>query len=191
MIKDAPSTDQTWSHLMVLAQAGDTGSYRQFLQDVAPYIRQLARRYAWTADDLEDVVQDVLLTVHRIRHTYDPARPIKPWLVAIAHRRSIDAVRRRSRISGNESHNIAAYETFADDGANKPIDADDAARQLPPLLAELKPRQREALEMVKLRELSLAEASAQTGQSIASLKVNIHRGMKALQKLVVKHDKTD
>ena len=42
--------------------------------------------------------------------------------------------------------------------------------------------QREAIEMLKLREMSLKEASAASGTSIAALKVAAHRGMKALRK---------
>lgn len=49
------------------------------------------------------------------------------------------------------------------------------------MMAELTPKQKEAVELVKLREMSLAEASAESGQSIASLKVNIHRAMKKLR----------
>ena len=63
----------------------------------------------------EDAVQDALLTLHRVRHTFEPGRPVKPWLAAIVSRRAIDATRRR----GREAHNELAYETFADSGANE------------------------------------------------------------------------
>lgn len=190
MTESKPSIDPQWSTLMAQSQAGNATSYKRLLTEITPYVRHLARRYAWNADDLEDVVQDVLLTVHRVRQTYDPALPIKPWLASITNRRSIDAVRRRSRVTAHETENAFAYETFADESANKSFDADDAARQLPPLLAELTPRQREALELVKLQEMSLAQASAHSGQSIASLKVNVHRAIKLLQKKLPKADKT-
>ncbi len=36
---------------------------------------------------ITDAVQDVLLTVHMVRHAYDPSRPFGPWLLAIANRR--------------------------------------------------------------------------------------------------------
>lgn len=48
-------------------------------------------------------------------------------------------------------------------------------------MADLTPRQKEALELVKLKEMSLVEASAQSGQSIASLKVNVHRAIRKLR----------
>jgi RNA polymerase sigma-70 factor (ECF subfamily) len=129
---------------------------------------------------VEDVVQDVLLTVHRVRHTYEPGRPVKPWLAAIVARRSIDAIRRRGRIGAREVHDQPAYETYADPQANKE-EAGDAARTLAQMTSGLSPGQKEALELVKLKEMSLAEASAVSGQSVASLKVNIHRAIKKLR----------
>jgi RNA polymerase sigma-70 factor (ECF subfamily) len=126
------------------------------------------------------VVQDALLTVHRVRHTYEPGRPVKPWLTAIVTRRSIDAMRRRGRIDAREVHDEPAFETYADPRANNE-EAGDAAETLAQMAANLSQGQKEALELVKLKEMSLAEASAESGQSIASLKVNIHRAIKKMR----------
>lgn len=67
-----------WSLLMVRGQDGDQAAYRQLLKSVTPYLRALARRAGLPPDDCEDGVQDVLMTIHAIRHTYDPARPFTP-----------------------------------------------------------------------------------------------------------------
>src|SRR5215470_9052440 len=61
-----------WSALMARAQDGDRLAYRLLLLDVTPYLRALAARCFKEPSDAEDAVQDVLLTVHAIRHTYDP-----------------------------------------------------------------------------------------------------------------------
>jgi RNA polymerase sigma-70 factor (ECF subfamily) len=122
----------------------------------------------------------VLLTVHRVRHTFEPGQPVKPWLTAIVARRSIDALRKRSRIGAREVNDQPAYETFADPAANKE-EAGDPGRLLAGMITALSPGQKEALELVKLREMSLADASAASGQSVASLKVNIHRAIKKLR----------
>jgi RNA polymerase sigma-70 factor (ECF subfamily) len=122
----------------------------------------------------------VLLTIHRVRHTYEPGRPVKPWVAAIAARRSIDALRRRARVGTQEVHNPIAYETYADPHANREA-AGDAARAVTQLTSTLPPAQKEAIELMKIQEMSLAEASAASGQSIASLKVNVHRALKKLR----------
>src|SRR3546814_9020886 len=50
-------------------------AYRQLLTEVTPYLRSSARRMGIPPAEIEDAVQDVLLTIHVIRHTFDPARP--------------------------------------------------------------------------------------------------------------------
>lgn len=169
-----------WDRLLVAAQRGDGDAYRCFLGAIIPFVRAIARQRCWSEDMVEDVVQDVLLTVHRVRHTYQPGRPVEPWLAAITVRRSIDATRKRGRIGRQEVFNEAAYETFADPRANQPSDG-DASRTLARMTEGLSRGQQEALDLVKIKEMSLAEASAVSGQSIASLKVNIHRAIKTLR----------
>lgn len=170
---------------MTAAQQGDAAAYRLFLISVTPFIRAVARARGCPTDGADDVVQDTLLTVHRIRHTYEPGRPVKPWLAAIAGRRAIDAMRRRGRVSRREVHNQAAYETFADPEANKNA-AMDSSGELARITGGLSPGQKEALDLVKLKELSLAEASAVSGRSVASLKVNIHRAIKKIRAGIAK-----
>ena len=172
--------DDRWGQLLSAAQAGDGAAYREFLTDVTPFVRAIARGRLWGEDGVEDVVQDVLLTVHRVRHTYQPGRPVAPWLAAIVARRSIDNLRKRGRRAARETHDPMAYETFAEPDANN-SESDDDAKQLARMMDALSPRQKEALKLVKLKEMSLAEASAVSGQTVASLKVNIHRAIKRMR----------
>lgn len=166
---------------MAAAQDGDQQAYARLLRDVLPFVRAIVARRHRPADRAEDVVQDVLLTLHRVRHTYDPARPFAHWLATIAERRAIDALRRRGRGPANEVWDAKAYETFVDPGANRSTEARDAAEAVRPALAQLPAGQREAIELVKLREMSLEEASKVSGKSVAALKVNVHRAIKSLR----------
>jgi RNA polymerase sigma-70 factor, ECF subfamily len=176
--------DREWSALMAAAQRGDRTDYERLLREILPFLRALAARQHRAPDRIEDVVQEVLLTVHRVRHTYDPARPFGPWLAAIARRRSIDVLRRRGRTDATERSDPQAYETFGDPRAKEEMEARERAAGLGHAIARLPRGQREALELVKLRELSLAEASRASGKSVASLKVSIHRAIRALRQLM-------
>jgi RNA polymerase sigma-70 factor (ECF subfamily) len=173
--------DRLWSGWMAAAQDGDNAAYARLLREILPFLRVLARRRCADPDRAEDVVQEVLLTLHRVRHTYDPARPFTPWLAAICDRRSIDALRKRVRHGARETHDERAYETFADPRANKDVEASIEAEALQAMIAELPPGQREALELVKVKEMSLVEASRVSGQSVGALKVSVHRAIKALR----------
>jgi RNA polymerase sigma-70 factor (ECF subfamily) len=193
MVSDSRSRQQEgeWVVLMRAAQAGDARRYEQLLRAITPFVRSLARRYCRDPQLAEDVVQDVLLTMHRIRHTWDPERPFSPWLAAIAARRGIDRIRRTARIARHEVSDEAALATFATPAANNDSGALHAALAVEPLLAALPERQRRALEAVKLRGLSVAQAASESGQSIAAIKVNVHRAVKALRNLAAAKERND
>jgi RNA polymerase sigma-70 factor (ECF subfamily) len=173
--------EQRWSQLMARAQDGDRAAYDALLREVVPFVRAIAGRVHRSQDRIEDVVQDVLLTVHRVRHTYDPVRPFKPWLAAISQRRAIDLLRRRSRRAALETSDDKAYETFPDPQANRAMEVYASTDGLNEVIAGLPQKQKEAVELLKLRELSLAEASKVSGTSVAALKVNMHRAIKMLR----------
>src|SRR5260221_14627008 len=101
-----------WSIYMARAQAGAREAYRRLLEAVTPYLRSIAARHFQNSGDIEDVVQEVLLTVHAVRHTYDPARPFGPWLVAIANRRALDGLRRQGRSRARGGALDIGHETF-------------------------------------------------------------------------------
>lgn len=174
-----------WSIAMAKAQDGDQVAYRRLLESVTPYVRTLAARYFRSGDDIEDVVQDVLLTLHLVRRTYDPARPFGPWLVAIANRRIVDALRRRGRVGSYETPLDLELETFMASEANLQEDSLDA-RVLKEVIEQLPTGQREAIRMLKLEDMSLQEAAATSGMSVAALKVAVHRAKKRLRELLQK-----
>ena len=169
-----------WSLWMAAAQNGDREAYERLLREAAPFIRAIVARQHHR-DRIEDIVQDVLLTVHRVRHTYDPARPFNAWLATIARRRSVDALRRAGRTNAHETKDDAAYETFADPRANRDSEKFERTDGLGAAIAGLPESQREAIELLKVKEMSLHEASHVSGKSIAALKVNVHRAIKTLR----------
>jgi RNA polymerase sigma-70 factor, ECF subfamily len=101
--------EQLAGSLMVRAQQGDQRAYEDLLHLLARESRGfLGRRLGW-AEWTEDVVQEVLLTVHRARPTYDPARPFAPWFYAIINSRMIDALRSRKRVTAREMADNARW----------------------------------------------------------------------------------
>jgi RNA polymerase sigma factor (sigma-70 family) len=175
--------DLDWSILMARAQEGDRTAYHRLLQEITPYLRSLAARRHRDPRDVEDAVQDVLLTVHSIRQTYDPARPFAPWLVAIANRRFIDRLRRQGRRRDREIPLTAEHETFCEPQAN--LEESPDRHELEGAINDLPPAQQQALRLLKLKEMSLKEAATVSGMTIASLKVNVHRALKNLRKMLV------
>ncbi len=176
------SPDQRRAAWMAAAQAGDRRAYEKLLADSVGLIRAAARRQGVALDRLDDVVQETLITVHRVRHTYDPSRSYDAWLGAIASRRAIDALRSRGRRDSRELHDEFALETHAGpDDASAAAEQLQRAQRLHAAIARLPPGQREAVEQLGLREHSLSEAAELTGRHRGALKVNLHRALKALR----------
>jgi len=181
----AQFNDIDWSILMARAQSGDAGAYLRLLEEITPYLRAFVSRRHTEPADVEDTVQDILLTVHAIRTTYDPARPFRPWLIAIAHRRAVDRLRRRRRTRSRETPLTPEHETMASPRSNL-LETRSDGRALRKAVEALTPGQREAIRLLKLEEMSLKEAAAASGMSIASLKVATHRAVARLRKLLGK-----
>src|SRR5260221_1512803 len=153
-----PAREPDWSIYRARAKDGDREAYRRLLEDVTPYLRSIAARHFQNSGDIEDVVQEVLLTVHAVRHTYDPARPFGPWLVAIANRRVVDGLRRQGRSRAREVALDIGHETFAAPQANLPETASDG-RVLRDAIEQLPPGQRDPIRSCKLTAMSSKEAA--------------------------------
>jgi RNA polymerase sigma factor (sigma-70 family) len=177
------SGDQRRSAMMAAAQAGDRRAYDALLRDCVPIVRMVARRQRVPDDQIDDVVQEVLLSVHHARHTYDPTRSFTAWLQVIAERRAIDHLRRSGRRRLREVHAPLGYENYVDPSADpsRGVQQADGTRQANRVIAELPERQREAVNHLVLGDQSLAQAAAATGRTEGALKVNLHRALKALR----------
>lgn len=183
---------EAWAELgtlLALAQGGDRAAYTALLQGLLPYLRALAGRRLARPQDVEDTVQDIFLSIHAIRHTYDPARPLQPWIHVIAERRIADRLRRLYREQIREKPLPEdADETFAADDTNMASEANLDMRAVRQALEQLPPGQRQAIALVKLKGMSLRDAAAVTGQSEGAMKLAVHRAVKALRKALGHRD---
>jgi RNA polymerase sigma-70 factor (ECF subfamily) len=180
--------DRALALQMRAAQAGDAHAYADLLQTITPRLRRIiqSRRRFLQPADVEDLVQEVLLSLHAVRGTYDPERPFMPWLLAITHNRLADAARLYARRHAHEKQDERSSVTFADENANMEGEIYGDPGALRHAIEGLPPGQREAIEMLKLREMSLKEAAAVSGTSVGALKVSVHRAMATLRKALRK-----
>jgi RNA polymerase sigma factor (sigma-70 family) len=171
---------------MRLAQGGDEAAYRSLLAKIAEIVRRKLRadRPYLQAADVEDLVQDVLLSVHAARATYDPARPFLPWLMTILRFRVADAARRSVRRNKHEIGTAILPETSALAETNLFAEGFGDPQELAAAIAALPAGQRRAVELLKLREMTLKEAAAETGATETALKVAVHRAIKTLREML-------
>lgn len=182
--------ERRFALLMRAAQGGDAEAYAVLMQELAARLRQIVRHRRAFLDqaDIEDLVQDVLLSVHAVRATYDPVRPFLPWLLAIARNRLADGARRYARHGAHEVPLDDTDVTFSDSRANTQASQYGDPEALARAIADLPAGQRAAIEMLKLREMSLKEAAAASGTSVGALKVATHRAMDTLRRKLKRND---
>lgn len=168
--------------LMAAAQGGDAGAYRVLLEQLRPWLLGYFRRRL-PPDLVEDAVQETMAAIHAKRHTYQSDRPIGPWIAAIAKYKWVDRLREMKRSSTVELPEDLCVE---DHGS-----AVTSATLLGRLLSQLRPAQADAIRLVKIDGLSIEEASTKTGQSASLVKVNIHRGLARLTRIVQDQDHAD
>ena len=163
---------------MKRVQEGDQEAYRQFLDEIGPVLFNFVRRRVFNPEMVRDVYQEVLLTLHKARHTYEPSRPLGPWLFTVTRNSILDALGKNRKFAEREVPMEVLPETgeLERDGT-----LDD---QLYQALQTLPEANRQAIELLKLKGLSLEEAAKKLGISVAAIKVRAHRGYRQLRELL-------
>src|SRR5712672_3076742 len=175
--------------LMLASQDGDAAAHRALLERLSRHLRAYYKgklaKIGRGAVEAEDLVQEAVLAIHIQRHTYDPGEPLTPWVHAIARYKLIDFLRRnRASVADvpiEEADTVMAH----DDN----VDA-ESTYDVKRLMERLPKNMRCAIEAVKLDGLSVAEAAERCGISESGVKMNIHRGLKALAALIAQETRT-
>lgn len=174
---------------MAAAQRGDGEAYELLLGSLLAPLRGFVRRRGVDDAIVEDIVQEILILLHRARHTWQADRPFDPWLWAIARNATTDALRRQLRERARrEPGGDAALERTTADGAGagyRDAELQLSEREIPERMADALQRlpaaQRQAVELLYVEQLSIAEAAERAGVSPGALKVRAHRGSRALR----------
>ncbi len=169
-------SEDTLKTLMLRSLEGDEGAYRHLLHALRRLLTAYYGRRMGAASraEVEDLVQETLLSLHAKRATYDRSRPFTAWFFSIARYKLIDHYRGRgARMRGE----VELDETLEADWS---VDAVTARMDVERLLEDLPERQRELIRSVKLEGQSIAEAAKKTGQTELAARVGIHRTLKTL-----------
>ena len=172
--------DMRWSALMAAAQDGDARAYDRLLRECLPMLRSICRARLRDLTDTEDAAQDALLTLHPVRATYDPISPFTPWISAIAERRALDRGLARSRRTSREIDIEHAGPII--DPSLPPAEHGLERAELRAALLDLPSSRAKALQLAKIEELFLSEASARSCLSVGALEVAKHRALATLRK---------
>jgi RNA polymerase sigma-70 factor, ECF subfamily len=175
----AGGEDERLRALMTGYQAGRRDAFEDLYAALAPALRGYLQRLARDPARADDLLQDTFLQIHRARHTYDPAYPVRPWAYAVARHAFLMDCRYRSRradLSRQEelSHELSAS---ASDQEEALVARDEVAKAL----GQLTPGTRRSVLLHHVHGLSFDEISRRLGVNGPALRARASRGLARLR----------
>ena len=160
---------------MIRYQQGDAGETAALIEALSPRLYNFFAAQLGNREDADDMLQDVWLRIHRVRHTYRPGEPVLAWVFAIARRVRIDNFRKRRRINAREVAAAVLPDPPAPNEHRNQMPAFDE------LIAELPESQREVLILLKVNGLTIEEVASATSSTPGSVKQKAHRAYERLR----------
>lgn len=167
--------------LFIESMKGNQESYKNFLEIsrtlIEGYLFHLGGKFAIT-ENIEDLLQEVLLTLHNKKHTFQMDRALLPWIYAITRHRYIDFYRSQKRRPTTLSFDADFDKHFA------APEVDEAPHNIEEIMELLTPKQKEMILLIKVEGLSYVETARKLSMSIPAVKVGVHRIVKSLKNKV-------
>jgi len=163
---------------MARYQAGDEAAFEEIYGRLARSVRGYLRTIAPPRADVEDLVQNTFLQIHRSRQSYLPGEPVRPWIFSIARHVGLMALRsigRRGRREVQPFDELPEVPVLA--RAAGTLDRIALGRAL----ATLGESGREAVWLHHVEGFSFREIAAVQGISETAAKVRAHRAIVALR----------
>lgn len=164
--------------LMRRSLNGDQQAYAVLLRETTHFLRPFIAQRLSFANEVDDLLQEILISIHKARHTYDGQRPYKPWVYAIARFRLNDHLR---------SH--------YSDQLRQAIDFDELEESLPEYVTKtaisyesiseevekLPEKQASILRLMHHEGFTAKEIAEKMGMKVSAVKVAAHRAYKILR----------
>ena len=168
----------TLEQLMQDALTGNAAAYSAALTQATMLLRPYVFKRVRHKADMEDIIQDILLSVHKARHTYDGARPFAPWLFAIAHYRLQDYLRKHYADRLHHAHELSEVEPFLPQAVTEPTMTYESIRED---INALPGKQPQILEMIHHDGYTAREVASRLDMKESAVKVAAHRAYKRLR----------
>jgi RNA polymerase sigma-70 factor, ECF subfamily len=168
--------EPTLEHLMLAYQQGNPSAITALVERVSPRLYRFFAAQMGSRTEADDMLQELWLRVHRVRHTYRAGQPLLPWVYAIAHRVRIDCYRRRRRLSREIGVNVLPEPPVSPEKQHEAPAFDE-------LLATLPEGQREVITMLKVG-LSVEDIARATSSTKGAVKQKAHRAYERLRRFL-------
>ena len=176
---------KNWDELATQAQQGDKSAYSSLLRSIAPYIKSVISPGLANPHWVDDIVQDVLMSVHKSLVRYMPDQPFKPWLNAIIRYRRADFLSQYYK--QQEDINVSLDDAEGvEEGSEDPIAGLHDLQAVEAALSQLPPQQQTVFKLLRIDGFSVKEVAKQTGISESAVKVTAHRCSQKIKEFLMK-----
>lgn len=161
-----------------IRDAGDEAAFARLFAHFAPRVKAFLMRSGADAGLAEEVTQDVMATLWRKSHLFDPARAsVATWIFTIARNRRIDALRRARRPEPEE----LPWGPEPEPDQAEVLVLQEESEALGAALATLPEKQRVLIEKAYFGDLSHSEIAEQTGLPLGTIKSRIRLALDRLR----------
>lgn len=166
--------------ILMRVAAGDEAAVKECLDRYGGLVWSVARRFSPTREDAEDAVQEVFLSLWKAAGRYDPKLASEPtFITMIARRRLID--RNRARASRPDTAGIQIPAETPDRRGAAEIEAAPDVGRASQALSELRPEQRQVIELSVVRGMSHSQIADLTGMPLGTVKTHARRGLQRVR----------
>jgi RNA polymerase sigma-70 factor (ECF subfamily) len=172
--------EEKFKPLLLAGLEGDEIAYANFLSELAVFAKLFIQRKLGYQEESEDLVQEILISIHKARHSYDATRSCMPWIAAIMHYRLSDWLRHHYKQPIQVHTPIEELEAFFADDVT---DTSNQNEYIEEVLALLSAKQQAVIKAMYYDDMSVVQTSQALGMSISSVKVTAHRAYHAMRLL--------
>lgn len=173
------------SELLQRYMEGDEAAFREIVQRYKNSLYAFLRQFLNRMDLVEDVFQETFLQLFTSRESFDPDRPLRPWLFTIAANKAKDALRRMQRNEVTQLGNMFdSDESTIDDVLNTldhdermPYDdllRDERAAAVKRVISRMPAKLREIIVLAYFHKFAYAEIAQILDIPIGTVKSRLH-----------------
>ena len=170
---------KVWAELIKKVETlKDTSAFEELFNHFAPRVKAFLIKSGADPQMAEECSQEVMATVWRKAHLFDPARAsVSTWIFTIARNKKIDAIRKLNRPEPEQLYPEQDYEPDQEEV----VELQQETERLATALGELPEKQRVLIEKAYLGELSHSEIAEITGLPLGTIKSRIRLALEKLR----------
>jgi len=156
----------------------DKAAFAELFGYFGPRVKSFLMKSGASPDLAEECTQEVMVTLWRKAHMFDPAKAsVSTWIFTIARNRKVDLLRKQRRVEPED----LPWGPEADPQQDEALALQQETEILGEAIAALPDKQRELIEKAYYGELSHSEIAAQTGLPLGTIKSRIRLALDRLR----------